>query len=230
MTRRHAADPRRRGTAPRPAADQAPAARRAASARDSSGPPAPSRAPLLAIDAQPKPFSLPAATWLAHSCRARHPRTAATSARCRRVAGRPRKCQLGAHRLGLKPRHEPGEVVGMGADVTGAAGRLPSVPGRCATPPASGPCLEPLVSQSCAYSACTTRIGPSSPAAIMLARLPHHRIAGVVVRQHEHLPRFRTIRRALARRPASWSAACRRSRGCRRRGTPWPTESACGSA
>ena len=79
------------------------------------------------------------------------------------------------------------------------------------------------VSQSCGYSACTTRISPSSPVLHHLARLPHHRVAGVVVRQREHeaaCARPASAERR-ARRPASSSAACRRSRGCRPRGTPW---------
>ena len=43
-----------------------------------------------------------------------------------------------------------------------------------------------VVSQSCAYSACTTRSVPEQAVGDHLACLPDHGIAGVVVGQHEH--------------------------------------------
>ncbi len=104
-----------------------------------------------------------------------------------------------------KPRDELGEMKCVRADIADSAGDAGLL--RVRAP--SGLFLtfgfERVVSQSCAYSTCTTRSSPSSPAAIISLRLSHERIAAVVVGDCENAPR--TFRRCSTRSAAS--ATCR---------------------
>ena len=78
-----------------------------------------------------------------------------------------------------------GEIIGMRADIAGrAAGarlRRIGAPGGLLL----AGLLDGSVSQSCGYSACTSADVAEIAVGDHLARLPDHRIAGVIVRQHE---------------------------------------------
>ena len=126
------------------------------------------------------------------TCRARRRRSAAAlgvvvepAALRRSWSGRPPAAQLEAG-------HEARRGCRHACRCRRSSRRRRTAPGRCATRPASGRSPRAAsVSQSCGYSTCTTRISPSAPVGHHLARLPHHRIAGVVVRQREDACRLR---------------------------------------
>jgi len=75
--------------------------------------------------------------------------------------------EIRAYRLERESGDEAGEVIGVRADVAQRAAR----PGlrRIGAPRRLflARRLQPLGEQSCAYSTCTTRMSPSSPAATM---------------------------------------------------------------
>ena len=185
----------RAAAGPAPAPPRADQPRRLAErgvARGSSGPPAPIRGrPSRHRRAAAGRSRCRAPPGSPTACRARRPRSAAGYGRCRR-ARRPgtKVVRSAATSLELQAGDEAGEVDRHGCRCRRCSRRRRSASGSVRQPACFCPVSSSrVVSQSCGYSTCTTRSVPSSPAATICARLPHHRIAGVVVGEHEHARR-----------------------------------------
>ena len=109
----------------------------------------------------------------------------------------------------LEPGDEAGEVDGVGADVGHVQPPGPSAPGSvrhaaCFWPVSS----SGVVSQSCGVLGLhDPQVGRARPPATIARACADHRVAGVVVRQHEHAARLP--------RPAAPAPAHRRGRGQR---------------